>query len=145
MSSGIHKECGERIVWLRRPDDMDRFLPPMEYAGEGYIGVDGCGVYGTLYKAHLCDPEKVLAWIDYQKRLAVAKGEEFTPLDAARQREREDLWTLALTVACPRCDAAVNVKCHSLAQHKIKQGIKEETLNPHPERIEHALAWKDEK
>ena len=140
----IHKECGEPIKWLRRPEDMDKFLPPMEYLGEVYVVEEGAGIYRQAYKLHMCDPDKIIAWQDYQRRLAEAKGEEFLPMDAAREREREQIWELVRKVACPRCEAGVDEKCISLSTHKVKAGIKEETKNPHPERIEHALAWKED-
>ena len=142
----IHKECGAEISWLRRPDDLDRYLPPMEYAGEGYVkdAETGAGIYRHIYRTHLCDPEKIIEWQDYQQRLAEAKGEEYTPYDAARERERENLWELALKVACRRCSRLPGEKCISLSVRNVNQGIEEETKNPHPQRIEDALKMKDD-
>lgn len=142
----IHKDCGADIQWIRREDDPERFLPPMEYAGEVYVKHPETGVaYRThAYRQHLCDPEAIISWQDYQRRLAEAKGEEFTPYDAARERERENMWELALTVSCRRCMRLPGEKCISLAASKVNQGIEEETKNPHPQRIEDALARKQE-
>lgn len=142
----IHRDCGADIQWLRREDDTSRFLPPMEYAGEVYVRdeKDGSAKRVHAYRMHLCDPDAILAWNDYQQRLAAAKGEEFTPYDAARERERESLWELALTVACRRCNRLPNEKCVSLSTKNVKAGIEEETKNPHPQRIEDALAKKEE-
>lgn len=137
----IHKECGAEITWMRRDDDPERFMPPMEYAGEGYVrDKDGAAQYHHIYRLHNCDPDAILEWRDYQQRLAAAKGEEYTPYDAARERERENLWEIALTVACRRCNRLPGEKCVSLSQQKVKAGIEEETKNPHPERIEDGLA-----
>jgi len=141
----IHKDCGAEITWLKRPDDSERFLPPMEYAGEGYVrNADGEGEYRHIYRQHMCDPDALVEWQDYQRRLAAAKGEEYTPYDAARERERENMWERALTVACRRCNRRPNEKCISLAVSKVKAGIEEETLNPHPQRILDALAKKED-
>jgi hypothetical protein len=140
----VHKECGADIVWLRRDDDESRFLPPMEYAGEVYIkGENGTAQRVHGYRQHLCDPDAIIAWQDYQRRLAEAKGEEYTPYDAARERERENMWDLALAVTCRRCHSTPGEKCYSQQVRLVKAGIKEETRNPHPERIEDAIAAKD--
>ena len=141
----IHRDCGADIQWLRRDDDPNRFLPPVEYAGEVYIkNEDGVGVMTYAYRSHHCNPEAIIEWQDYQRRLAEAKGEEYTPYDAAREREREQLWELALSVACTRCHLLPGEKCVSQAKHLTNAGIKEETRNPHPQRIEDAIAAKDE-
>lgn len=141
----IHKDCGAEITWLKRSDDSDRYLPPMEYAGEGYVrNAEGEGEYRHIYRVHFCDPDAMIQWQDYQRRLAEAKGEEFTPYDAARERERENLWELALTVACSRCNRLPGEKCISLAQSKVNQGIEEETKNPHPQRLDDAMKKKED-
>jgi len=62
-----HKECGEPIHWAKLERDHERFLPPLEFAGEGFIlDADRVGIKVQVYREHVCDPKKVRAW---QKRV----------------------------------------------------------------------------
>lgn len=141
-----HKDCGEEIRWAKRDDDPDRFRPPLEYAGEAFI-IDerGAAIQVHTYRPHNCDPDKVEAWLTYQKRLAVLRGDteglrELTGMEAhnaARERDRENTWEHALKKPCPRCRALVGVKCHRLDQKFRKTGEMVESKNPHPERIDY--------
>lgn len=147
--SRIHKECGSDIVWARREDDPDRFHPPMEYVGEVFL-ISGKGEKVAeqrhAYRIHQCDPDRIIEWQDYQHRLAEAKGEEYTPYAAAREKQNEETWNLVLKVDCPRCERPVGEKCISLARHLLKTGEMQECRNPHPARTEAFERWhRDEK
>lgn len=134
----VHKDCGEDIKWVRRDDDPNRFLPPMEYVGEVYV-IDpesGSGRMTHGYRIHNCDPDKIIAWQDYQLRLAEAKGEQYTPYDAAREREREQMWELTLAIECSACGMGVDKKCISMARTHANKGEVVELKNPHPVRIQ---------
>lgn len=75
-----HKDCGEEIRWAKLERDHERFLPPLEFAGEFFIiDADGVGVKVMGYRRHICDPDKVRAWQALQQELAdlgVGKGAE---------------------------------------------------------------------
>lgn len=141
----VHKECGEDIRWAKRDDDPERFVPPLEFAGQAYV-IDENGVAHTVttYTSHKCDPDKVRDWADYLRRLALAKDE--TPIEAdnvklwaaKRQRDNEQAWEVAITTECPRCDASIGAKCHNISAMFRKTGEIVELKNPHPERIEKA-------
>lgn len=150
--ASVHKECGADITWAKREDDEDRFLPPLEYVGEVYLlegqGRDKVGVQRHAYRLHICDPDRIIEWQDYQQRLAEAKGIEYVPLsdgraayEAAREKDREEQWNMALKVACPRCDAPAGEKCRSQQRQHIKTGEIVETRNPHPARMEAFEFW----
>lgn len=136
-----HSDCGADITWLRRDDNPEKYLPPMEYAGEVYIQDDnGAAKRVHAYRMHLCDPEAIVAWQDYKQRLAEAKGEEFTDYAAARERDREEIWEIALGVACRVCHMLPGERCVSQATRLKKTGKIIETKNPHPARIEDAYS-----
>lgn len=143
--SSVQRECGADIVWAKRPDDDSRFLPPLEYVGEVYLldgkGKDKTGEQRHAYRIHQCDPDRIIEWQDYQHRLAEAKGEDYTPYAAAREKENEEMWNQVLHVSCPRCDRDVGEKCISLARHLLKTGEIVECRNPHPARIEAFERW----
>lgn len=146
--SSIHKECGADIVWAKR-EDSDRFMPPLEYVGEVYLlegkGEEKFGVQRHAYRIHNCDPDRIIEWQEYQFRLAEAKGETFTPYAAARERDRESTWNMALKVPCPRCERDAGQKCISLSRHLIATGEIQETLNPHPARMTAFEEWHAER
>lgn len=134
-----HKDCGADIRWAKRDDDSKKYLPPLEYVGEVYvIDSSGAAIQVHGYKRHLCDPEALTAWQDYLARLAEAKGESFTPYEAARERDNELVWETALKVACEYCEAPKNVKCHSMQLRHRKTGEIVELRHPHPIRITRA-------
>ncbi len=143
--SSVHKECGADIVWAHREDDENRFYPPLEYIGEVFIlsgkGREKIGKQEHGYRVHACDPDRIVEWQDYQFRLAEAKGEDYTPYAAAREKENEEMWNQVLHVECPRCKRPVGEKCISLARHLLKTGEIQETRNPHPARIEAFERW----
>ena len=148
--ASVHKECGADITWARRDDDPSRFMPPLEYVGEVFLieGVtreDKTAVQRHAYRLHICDPDRIIEWQDYMRRLAEAKGMSVEELnsfggashyEAAREKESEENWNMALMVSCTRCDAPKGEKCRSLATKHIKTGEIVETRNPHPVRLE---------
>src|ERR1044072_6726601 len=111
-----HRECGEDIRWGHRDDDNSRWLPPLEFAGHAYVFMEGSDVAVKVptYKMHLCDPDKVVAWQEYLRRMEEIKqknpeaplsetyqnGREIDRL--ARERDRLDRLALAETIKCPR-------------------------------------------
>jgi hypothetical protein len=141
-----HKDCGEQIRWARRLEDPTRWLPPLEYAGEGFVlstsddSEDHFASEVHVYKLHRCDPDKVLAWQEYTERMADIQGTAppGPSYALARERDRENAWEQALKKPCPRCGVAKKVKCKSLgtvAKKKEKEsGEITETRWPHPER-----------
>lgn len=142
----VHKDCGADIRWLKRDDDPNRFLPPMEFVGQFYAAdADGVGVVQNCYRPHVCDPDVMEDWLNRMRRLAELQGdqdsvEEISGRQAwalAREREREKTWEIALKVDCPRCLQPKTQKCISMAQTHRKTGEMVELLNPHPERLEH--------
>lgn len=136
----VHKECGADIRWAKRVDDPDRYFPPLEYIGEVFIlDSSGAAVQVHGYKRHNCDPERVIAWQDYQLRLAEAKGEAFSPYEAARERDKEIIWERVLKVECTRCDAPVNEKCRSMQLVHQRSGEIVYLKNPHPQRFQLAV------
>ena len=144
-----HKDCGEEIRWAHRPDDPERFFPPLEYAGEVYIideGGNAIQMHG--YRMHRCDPEKVEAWQEYIAKISDLKGPDSYEADinyrhAASERNREQLWETALTVICPSCEEPVGKRCHSMSKHLIQTGELTETRWPHPSRTEAAINAKN--
>lgn len=139
----VHKDCGESITWLRRADDTERFMPPMDFVGYYVMVVNGVGIESPAYKIHNCDPEKVREWRAYQEDLAAAKGEDVDPYYAAKEREAEAEWAFVEGIPCPTCEVASG-KCISQAQHLKKTGEVVETRHPHPSRVSHAETWKEE-
>jgi hypothetical protein len=133
----VHRECGAEIKWAKRDDIPDKYLPPLEYLGEVFvIDSSGAAIQVHGYQRHNCDPDVMIAWQDYQKRLAEVKGEAFTPYEVARERDREVTWKTALKVECPRCEAAVDEKCRSMQLKHLRTGELVEVKNPHPVRLE---------
>jgi hypothetical protein len=143
--ASVHKECGADIVWAKRDDDSGRWLPPMEYVGEVYLlegkGDAKVGTQKHAYRIHQCDPDRIIEWQDYQHRLAEAKGETFTPYEAAREKINEETWAQALRVDCPRCERPAGEKCISLSRHLIITGEIQECRNPHPARMNAFEEW----
>lgn len=141
----IHRECGEEIKWAHRDDDPERWQPPLEYQGQFFI-IDerGVAIQVTGYKRHVCDPEKMEAWITYQERMAELearrpKGEraDRSLRDMARGKEQLERKQVAEKVKCPRCDAPRKSPCINLTlRRKGVDGIL--TNWPHPERYERA-------
>lgn len=149
MSMSVHKECGEYIKWARRPDDPERFYPPMEHAGEHYVlDDDGVAIAVHTYRPHRCDPAKVLAWQEFQQKLAEVREQQLNnPPDvswsALAEQRREEVWASALTIDCPRCPALAGEKCINLSQHLQRTGELVETRAPHTQRSD--LAYEPNK
>jgi hypothetical protein len=147
----VHKDCGADIQWLKRDDDPNRFLPPMEFAGQFYVKIDGVGTIANCYRPHICDPDVMEDWLNRQARLAELRGdaEAMEEIDGrqawalAREREREKSWEIALKVDCPRCLQPKDEKCISMAQTHRKTGEMVELRNPHPDRLEHLVKEDD--
>jgi hypothetical protein len=133
----VHKDCGKEIKWAKREDVPDKYFPPLEYVGEVFIiDSSGAAVQVHGYMRHNCDPEEVLAWQDYQQRLAEVKGEQYTPYEAARERDREITWEAALKVECHRCNVEKGTKCRSMQLKHQRTGEIVELRNPHPIRLQ---------
>lgn len=142
-----HRECGEDITWTRR-EDGNGWAPPMEFVGYQYIITDHPLEQGEkvslrvpVYKTHQCDPEKVLAWLEYKQRLAdIEARAPKVALDqpdwiVARERAREERWELTLPLPCETCGVGTGQYCISLAKGP-RHG--EQLKNPHPHRLEAA-------
>ncbi len=141
----VHKDCGEDIRWVKREDEEQRWMPPLEFIGQVYIiDESGHAFMTNAYQIHNCDPDKMEAWQEYQRRIAELKGdqESIEELDGrqvyqiARERERERVWELALTRPCRTCQADIGQRCISQSVHLRRTGEIKETLNPHPSRLE---------
>lgn len=142
----VHKDCGEQIRWVRRAEDPERFMPPLEYAGEGIIITGGdspesaLGSQVHVYKIHRCDPDTMEEWQRYCARMADLKGQAppETPYQMMRERDRESAWEEAIKKPCPKCGVPKKVRCKSLGVHAKKlekqTGEVTETRWPHPER-----------
>lgn len=141
----VHKDCGELVVWARRSDDPTRWMPPLEFVDNLIvIQVDENGervaVNAPAYRVHDCDPDKVLAWMEYQEKLARLR--ERAPVqvagmsawEIARERNREQAWETALKVPCLRCGAKKGKKCIDLSLQR--RNLKGYTKNPHAQRLE---------
>lgn len=144
---GIHRECGENITWLKRDDNLERWMPPMEFAGGAYIkGDDGEAIEVVTYRPHICDPDKVEAWIERLRRMGELTGDT-SELDstvarqAAREREQEAARKLAETINCDVCGSVGGTPCVSLSSKK--QGGGTPTKWPHPQRLELAQYYRD--
>lgn len=148
----VHKDCGELINWFKRPDDMARFLPPMEYVGQMYMVTETesgekAAVQVAGYKVHNCDPEKMLAWQEYQAKVAVIKEhgkvqakELNLPNNAwemARDKRQEEARAFAQQVACPMCEALEGQPCFNLTIFK-REGLTVPTKSPHLGRTRRA-------
>lgn len=143
----VHRDCGEPIRWARRDDEPSRFMPPLEPAGQAYIlSEDGAAVYVTIYQVHNCDPDKMLAWQDYQARLSEIKSRETVTVEnmsaweVAGERGREEAWGNALRFECPTCSQPVGERCRDMSRKYIKTGELVFTKNPHPARLKLATA-----
>lgn len=125
-------------------------MPPMEFAGPVYVLEDnGSVVERTAYRVHRCDPEKVVAWQEYISTMAELKGPdsyegEVNMYAAARERERQEVWEIALLVNCDKCGANADEKCRKMSQHLVKTGEIVEARHPHPVRLEAAYAARKE-
>lgn len=139
-----HKECGEQIRWAQRPDDPNKWMPPLEAIGPVYI-IDEAGqaIAVTGYQVHNCDPDRMQAWVEYKNRIASIQGGDayarMTEHDIAREQRREEYWELALKHPCPTCGVKKKVRC--LNRLDLRKGIAEprENTNPHPLRLEMGL------
>ena len=143
-----HADCGEDIAWVRRSDDTDRWMPPLEFAGYRYVtqgeGEDKTAIQVPTYIIHHCNPEKVVAWNLYKEKLAevklgqniIVQQAQISNHRAARERDREDAWAYSLKHKCPRvaCGAEEGELCTNLALKK--KGTITPTKNPHPERVD---------
>lgn len=157
---GTHKDCGEPVRWFRRPEDMDKWMPPLEWAGHAYIVVDG-GESGeqaatevSIYRPHHCDPEKMAAWQEYKAKLeevrqrgqAVELNGKSAKLVAqkpkdweiARDRNQQTARLEAMVVECNKCQVKAGVPCYNLTIFK-KTGEQVPTKMPHTSRWMEAL------
>lgn len=141
----VHRDCGEEVKWARRPDDTDRFLPPLDYAGTFYvIDKEGVGEMVTAYKSHVCDPDKMEAWLERCRRVAEMQGGDMSKIEVravAADMHREQAWELVFPRACPRCEAEPYEKCRSMERKYVNEGRIVYLKNPHPGRLE--LAYKE--
>jgi hypothetical protein len=155
--SSTHKECGADIIWARREDEPDRFMPPLEYAGEvflitGKTWEERTAVRQHAYRVHMCDPQAIISWQEYQRQLAEAKGipiEDLSAYEASRERSREEVWHMVLNVDCPRCHAKGKSekfpdgqKCQSMSLANLKTGEIVELRNPHDARLQAFEEWR---
>jgi hypothetical protein len=151
----VHKDCGEPVTWLRRPDDVDKFLPPMEYVDQLYMKVEGpngeyCAMQASAYKIHRCDPDKMEAWIAYKERIAEIKEkapdqpaavhreaaqERVSDWILARERAQEETRLIAEAYKCRRCGAKSTEPCFNLSVYNRTQE-KVPTKMPHAQRLE---------
>lgn len=135
----VHTDCGKEVKWVHRDDEPDRWHPPLEFDHQGYVIMDDVVVYTNVYKRHECDPDDIKAWMDLKRNQAMAKGIDVGAIDfreeraLAKQQQRDRDWEQALKVECETCEAGINVRCYNLS--KRKQGIAENTKNPHPQRL----------
>lgn len=142
-----HRDCGETIRWAEmdtEPGLVPRYLPPLEDAGTAFI-IDGNVAREVhIYRLHRCDPDKVIAWQEYCKRMAEVKNE--APVDGvtagqvARNRERKEVYSLAMKVACPNCGAPKNQPCTDMRKGNKNYG--QHTRWPHTGRESLALEEK---
>jgi hypothetical protein len=140
----VHRECGADIRWFRRDDDPERYRPPMELAGEGYVITDEGGLeFKNIYRPHMCDPEAIASWQQYKENLAEAKGEPIDDYEAVTQRRSDEQWDIALPVSCRTCKATPGEYCISQQKHLQKAGEIVNTRWPHPLRVEDGLEFKE--
>lgn len=139
-----HKDCGQVVKWARRPDDPNRWMPPLEYIGEVHVvtgeGENQSASVVHAYRVHHCDPDHVAAWTEYQEKLALARGDEYvaeaSPHKIRTDQLREAAWEYALKRACPTCEQKKNEKCLRQDRALKIRGEVQECRNPHPARME---------
>lgn len=137
--------CGTKVFWTNRAD-KDRRIPLEQTGQTGWALSDDDTAYAIdIWKRHLCDPADVEHWneerqererkeavFQAQRKLAAAQRQ------AAHQTEidayREELWKIATSVACPKCNAEVDKRCVNLIE--LRKGNTVETQSPHQERIQ---------
>lgn len=143
--ASVHKECGANIIWMKSPNDPGRWMPPMEYAGEGYwVDSEMVGHGAHFYQPHVCDPAQVEAWIARLQRIADATGDS-TKLDeidiraARKQADQESARKAAEKYDCDQCGAVAGKPCLSKAKG---QGLGNPTKWPHPDRLAKS-DWRD--
>jgi hypothetical protein len=144
----IHRECGAHIVWALRPDNPDRWLPPLEYAGEFLFRTEAdTFIEAPGYQTHVCDPAQVVAWKERLQRIEdeseklvkVARRLTIQPnrIDAVEQEHnRLLLYEESMKYECPKCLVPEGVPCINLNRGHINEG--EPTRYPHKERAVHA-------
>lgn len=138
-----HKQCGAMITWARSPNDDTKWMPPMEYKGEGFwIDEDMVGHHVHIYGPHVCDPDEVAKWQDRLERIAEVTGDpediqRVADVDlraARRQADQESARAAARKFTCPACDAKKNHDCVNRSKGK-NPGAGKPTLWPHPARL----------
>lgn len=141
-----HKDCGEQITWVRREDNSGWF-PPLEFDGYALVLVeheesetgDKYAKQVATYKVHHCDPDKVIAWMEYKQRLAAIEAKGGVPVlskpdwEIARDQRREELWEKALKYECTDCGVGAGEYCVSRAKGPSHG---KRILNPHNSRLE---------
>lgn len=79
----VHSDCGGDIFWVRRSDDPERWMPPLEFAGYRYVITgdepERTAIQVPTYIMHNCNPEKIEAWQEYQFKLAQLKNHKPDP------------------------------------------------------------------
>jgi hypothetical protein len=119
----------------------------MEFCGFYYVlselpdSTDKVGLRVAAYRPHQCDPDKIIAWREYQARLAEIDA-RLPPAATTRsawqikkQKEQEEAWEIALTVVCDVCNATVGEYCTSNAKGPSFGKV---LTNPHTPRMEKA-------
>lgn len=139
-----HKECGKEIRWSHREDDHNKWMPPLEFAGQAYVFLESSdtAVLTTIYKRHDCDPDDMIAWQEYIARVAELKEQRIDtrPVSdayiAGREMDRMKSNQYAEEVACPRelCKQPIGAPCLNITVLK-KTGEEVFTRSSHPERL----------
>jgi hypothetical protein len=131
---------------MRNPNEPDRWMPPMEYAGEGFwIDAEMVGHGAHFYRPHVCDPAQVEAWIARLERIAQVTGDsadldEVNMREARNQANQESARAAAEKYECNQCGAQVGHPCISQAKGVSTAG--KPTKWPHPRRLE-LSGWRD--
>lgn len=163
-----HRDCGAQIRWARRTDNPNRWMPPLELAGEFYVfDEDGeTAKQKAAYVPHECDPDQMVAWAERQIKIAQAHDmgtlvqkavhprkddmsqDELEMIavrqEADRQQRNEELWDVALKVECRTCGNGRDVMCRNMSvqakKHYEETGEVISTRQPHPQRIKDGYA-----
>lgn len=115
----IHSDCGAEIRWPRKQEDPERFGPPLEYYGQGYIfNEDGTTIEVSVYRTHICDADQMEVWLKNKARierlrmtdiaLAPVPNELYQEARAARYEAEKEK---ALRYPCETCGVGVGEMC----------------------------------
>lgn len=138
----VHRKCGADITWPNR----DGWRGPLDYLGQTITMREGAAVWVPSYRPHECDPEQAEKWQAEQKRLArehrtnwesrQAERERAAALREVRERERAQVWTIALKRDCPKCGVQPGEECLNL--NAAAKGQTKRTSWPHQDRLDSA-------